>query len=1053
MTNDEPEPRTFPEKLIAFFARRHLLTNLALLVVLVGGAFAWRQTRKEELPSVTFDRVRISVRYPGAPAEDVEYFVTKPIEENVQGLDGVHRITSNSSVGQASVSVELEHDYPNVDEAITEIRNAVLDTKFPDDVIDDPSVRVFKTAKKAILDIAVYNQDVHLLDVEKRRELQEYVFALENRLLNLPQVHSVNRRGYLQEELQIKVHPGRLVKFDIPFNTILKEIRSNHVRQPAGTIESRGEPKVTLLSELNTTKRLGELVVQGGFEGQVIRLREVADIRAAFQKNKDVTKVNGREAVMLNVVKSPSHGILESIDAVRASVVGFRKSNLKGTPFRAEFLDDESIDVRNRLSLITINGGIGFVLILATLFIFLDRRSGVWVALGIPFTLCFTMIAASWLGYTINGTTLSAVIIVLGIVVDDAIVVAENITREIQRGVARAVAVVKGTAYVMLPIIASIATTCVAFVPLFFFSGHFGRFVSFIPPIIFLMLGASLFESVVILPGHMGLELRRPGTAGSPSPRAEASGHWFERVEARYGAFLERLLPLKWLVFLILGGLLAYSAHAASSRMKFVMFPREETRDIVLTGNTPQGSTRYDTARMTRKIEDILESYLGREVVGYRTRIARSRRGGAVQENQFRILVEIVPKEEREKSADAIVKELEAAVGKLEGFSRLRFRKGRWGHSSGSPIELQVQQNDDALRMKIVKRLETALGEHPALQNPEVDEGFFVKEYRISIDREKIKRLSITPTDVSSTFRAALEGVVLYEFSDGDEEVRVRLTTVDSAKDDIEKVLNIPVENNRNYLVPLRDIVSVKQVTSPTAIARREMKRTTLIDADLKEGTEWTPVEVAEDLEARVFPDILSAHPTTSLTFTGEVQDTRESTADFRNAVLLAVLLIYVILAVLFDSGVRPLLIMVAIPFGVVGVILAFLLHGKLLFGFFAAVGTLGLAGVVINDSIVMLVKLDDEFRKEGVPALRNKRIADIAKTRLRAVLLTTLTTVVGVLPTAYGLAGYDSMLAEMMLALSWGLVFGTVITLIIIPCLYGVERGIRSYLTGREAS
>ncbi len=1034
-------------KIIAYFAKRHVLTNLLFLAALGGGVFAWQQTSKEELPSVTFDFVRITVRYPGAPAADVEYFIAKPLEEKLRGIDGVYRLRSTCSVGQASIFVELEQDLSNIDEVVTEIRGTVLDVDYPDDVIDDPSVRVFKTAKKAILDIALINTESDLLDIETRRELQKYTFALENRLISRPEIHSVNNRGHLKEEIQIRTYPDRLRRFETPFNAIMRQIRTNHLRQPAGTLETKGEPKVTLLSELNSVERLKSLIIQGGFEGQVIRLGEVAEIEAAFEKNKSIFKVNGHEAVILNVVKSPTFGILDALDASVRTVEEFRRSNLKGTSIKIVLLDDESIDVRNRLHLISVNGSIGFFLILATLFVFLNWRAAFWVAMGIPFTLGVTMIAASWLGYTINGTTLSAVIIVMGIVVDDAIVVAENIARLMSRGMARAKAVVEGAAYMVMPIFASIATTCVAFVPLFFFTGHFGKFVSFIPPIIFLMLAASLFEAFVILPGHMNLGPSGKSSANGP----EANGHWFERIEARYGAWLERLLPRRGFVLAGLAGLLVATWITADRKMKFVMFPREETRDIVLTGATPLGSTRYETARAVLEVENLLKPYLDKEMVGFTTSIARSRRGGAVEENKFRILIEIVPKEKRKKSANKIIQEIQQGLDKLKGFQHLKFRKGRWGSDSGSPIELIVQQNDDKIRQAVVKDLARRMEEHPALVNVEIDEGLFVDEYRVEIDRDKIKRLSISPSDVASTLRAALEGVVLYEFSNGDEDVRVRLTTVDSAKDDIKKVLSIPVENDRNYLVPLGDIVHVKKVVSPNSISRRDMKRTTLMDADLKPGAKMTPVEAAEDLEANVFPDILSRWPTTTLSFGGEVQDTRDSKKDFANAVWLALFLIYIILAVLFDSVAKPLIIMLAIPFGCVGVALAFLLHGKLLFGFYAAVGVLGLAGVVINDSIIMLVKLEGEVDPSTPKDALNRRIANTAQTRLRAVLLTTLTTVVGVLPTAYGFAGYDSMLAEMMLALAWGLVFGTVITLVMIPCLYRVAADLQLAFRRKE--
>ncbi|MFC1510619.1 efflux RND transporter permease subunit [Candidatus Omnitrophota bacterium] len=1028
------------EKIIAYFTKRHLLANLIFIAVFVGGIFAWNNTSKEELPDITFDRVGVSVRYPGAPAEDVEYFVTKPIEEAVRGLDGVYKVTSTTSVGQSNVNIEIEQDYPDIDEVVTEIRNTVSDVSLPDEIIDDPSIRVFKTSKKAIIDVALYNENVHLLDVEQRRQLQKYVFALESQLLNLPQVNSVNKRGYLQEEIQIKVHPQKLLKYEIPFNTVMKEIKDNHVRKPAGTIETREEPQVTLLSELDTADKLKNLIIQGGFEGQVIRLGEVADVLEAFEKSKEIRKVNGRQAVILSVVKSSSFGIIEALDEVNKVVGGFKENNLQGSSIQLVLLDDESIDIRNRLSLIALNGVIGFILIIATLFIFLNKRAGLWVAMGIPFTLCFTVICASLMGHTINGMTLAAIIIVMGIIVDDAIVVAENITRLMQQGVDQCEAVVRGTAYVMLPVLASIITTCIAFIPLYFFEGHFGKFIQPMPAIIFLVLGASFFESIFILPGHMSLRL--PFLKGSKERGRDVDStrqqtHWFDKVENAYGCLIEKVLPYKGFILMAFVCLLIASGLLIKHNFKFVMFPHEETRDIVISGNVQPEAKRYETAEETRKIEAFILKNFKEEIVGITTDIARSRRGGAVRENNFRILFEIVPKEKRKKSADQIIEQLKKGTEGFAGFEKLNFRKSRWGHASGSAIELLVQQNDDDLREGIVADLMRKMNEEGALENVEVDGDMRIDEYRIDIDRDKVKRLSINPMDIASTFRAALEGSILYEFTGTDEDVQVRFSIIDEAKDDIEKVLNLPVENKGNYLVPLRDVVYVEKVKVPNSITREGLKRTTNIDADLKKEAQVTPLDLAAHFEKDIFPAVMAQYPTTTLSFVGEIQNTRESKADLMNAVILVVFLIFIVLAVLFNSLIRPLIIMLAIPFGAVGIIFAFWLHGKTLFGFFAAIGALGLAGVVINDSIIMLVKLDREYTKSKDKKESNKRIACISKTRLRAVLLTTITTVAGVLPTAYGFAGYDAMLAEMMLALTWGLLFGTLITLVLIPCVY----------------
>ncbi len=1028
------------EKLIAYFTRRHLLTNLIFIVVFIGGIFAWNHTSREELPDITFDRVRVSVSYQGAPAKDVEYFVTKPIEEAIRGVDGVYKVTSTTSVGQSSISIEIEQDYPDIDEVVTEIRNSVLDVDLPDEIENDPDIRVFKTSKKAIIDIALYNEDIHLLDTQQRQELQQYAFALESQLLNLSEVNSVNRRGYLDQEIQIRVDPQKLLKYEIPFSTVMNEIRNNHVRRPAGNIETVDEPQVTIAAELDTVEELEDLIIQGGFEGQVVRLGEVAEIIETFEKSKEIRKVNGRQAVILNVVKNSSRGIIDALEAVNKVVKTFEENNLKGTPVQLVLLDDESIDIRNRLSLIAMNGTIGFIMILTTLLIFLNKRAGFWVAMGIPFTLCFTAICASLMGHTINGMTLAAIIIVMGIIVDDAIVVAENITRMSNDGMQQKDAVVKGAAYVILPILASIITTCVAFIPLYFFQGHFGKFIEPIPTIIFLVLGASFFESIFILPGHMNLELpflrkfQKKKIKGDQEKRAV---HWFDKVEDQYGKFIQKFLRFKGVVLIAFIALLVLSGFLVKYKFKFVMFPNEETRDITISGNIRADAKRFDTARATEKIEQVILENFEKESVGVLTDIARSRRGGAVEENNFRIRVEIVPKEKRRMSADQILAGIKAKTQDLKGFEKLNFRKSRWGHDSGSAIEILVQQNDDRLRAKIVEALMARMKAHPELENVELDADMRINEYVIDINRDKVKRLAINPVDIGATFRAALEGSILYEFTGIDEDVRVRFTIIDSAKDDIEKVLDLPVENKGNYLVPLRDVVEVTKRKSANSITREDLKRTTNVYGDLKKQAKSTPLDIAVYFEENVFPELLTQYPTTTLSFAGEVKNTRESRADLFSAIILVVLLIYVVLAILFNSLVRPLIIMLAIPFGVVGIVLAFWLHGKVLFGFFAAIGALGLAGVVVNDAIIMLVKLDREYDARTSHDQADEQIARIAQTRLRAVILTTLTTVAGILPTAYGFAGYDAMLAEMMLALSWGLIFATAITLVLIPTIY----------------
>jgi multidrug efflux pump subunit AcrB len=1030
------------DAIIKYFVKRHLLTNMIVIAVLFAGVFSWTNIKKEEMPDITFDFVRVSAVYPGATAEEVEHFVTKELEDAVGGIDGVYLITSTASQGSTSISIELEKGYPNRDEAITEIRNAVLDADLPEDVRDKPRVRVFKTSKKAVLDVALIHKEKHLLDTDSRQLLQQYANSLESQLKNLPQVNSINRSGYLQEEIQIDVDPKRLVKYAIPLSQVMRAVSDNHARQPAGTLEAKNEPKVTIDAQLDTVDKLKKLYVQAGFVGQAVALEDIATVKHAFALKKDIIKVNGHEAVMFNVVKNSSYGILESLEAIKGGIARFSEDHLQDVPIDLVLLDDESLDVRNRLSIIATNGGIGFAFILVALFFFLNWRSGLWVAIGIPFTICFALLCSMLAGYTINNITLAAVIIVMGIVVDDAIVVAENIARFRFRGYSSEEASVMGTGQVFLPVFASAITTCIAFVPLFFFSGRFGHLSSFIPPIIFIMLGASLFESLLILPGHMHMSLPwsgrgRQGGGGEPGEPI-AKVHWFDRMEGLYGRLLVRLLPFKYIIILLFMALLVFSGWVVTQKMKFVMFPHEETREIVFSGEAYKEADRYDTAELTREAEAVVLQHIGKEVVGVRTEIAKSRRGGARQENRFRMIVEIVPKEERKLSADQLVALWKPQIGAIERLKKVVVQKSRWGHSSGSPIEIVVQENDDRLRSQAVDKLVGLMRDYPVLTNIEIERPIMVPEYKIDFNREKIQRLSINPADISSILRTLLEGTVLYELPKGEEKVDVRISLRKEDKAEIDTVLDVPVHNYRNYLVPLRDVVHVKETVTPNSISRRSSKRVTTVYADMDKEQGVTPIEIAEQLEMEVFQKVISDQPSTTLSFIGEVYNTRMLKGDLMFSVMLVLLLIFAVLAVLFNSLTRPVIIMLAIPFGMVGVILAFWLHGKLLFGFFAAIGCLGLAGVVINDSIIMITKLDREFFVgEGGESMRS--IAEIAQTRLRAVVLTTVTTVAGVLPTAYGLAGYDAMLAEMMLALAWGLVFSTLITLLLVPCLYSI--------------
>ena len=1004
---------------------------MVFVVTLIAGILSWFGLKKEELPDITFDTARISVNYPGASAEEVEYHVTDPLEEALTSVEGINRLTSSTAAASSIITAELEPQNGSIDAIVTEIRQEIFAVDLPDAIRDDPRIRVFKTSRKAIVDIGLILAGAHLLDTEQRRELQARALDLEKRLLAVPEVSRVTRSGYLDDEIHIRVDPAKLREYNIPFNTVMNEIRRNNVRQPAGSIETVQEPNVTLYGELRTPEELRALAVQGGFEGQVLRLGDIAEVTYGHEKNRNVLKINGHEGIFLKVAKSSGAGILDALHAVNRVVGDFQALQQKNPALQLIILDDEAVDLRNRLSIIGINGTIGFALILIILFVFLDFRSGFLVAIGIPFSFCFTLAGVLLIGYSINNITLAAVIIVMGIVVDDALVVAENIKRTTSSGVPLYQAATEGTSMVFMPVIASILTTCIAFVPLFFFEGRFGAMVAFIPAVITLMLAGSMLEALFILPGHM--------TLSTQSRKSSKREHWFETWETLYARGLKYLLPFRWTVLIIFFLGFGASLLLAGSSMTFVMFPDEETREIRLKGQTPHGSTQYETARFTQPLENLIGKALGKEVSGFRNEIAKSRRGSAIQDNVFRMRIEIVPKEFRGKTADQLIKEWQQAMESSKTLSKLRFSKTRHGQDSGSPVEVVIKDNNEPVRRKAADALAGAMRNVPGLINIEKDQPKSSPEYLITLRRDKIKRLDIDPSEAAQTLRAALEGTMLYEFSSDNEPVGVRFSLVLPSKQSIESLLEVPVENKSNYLVPLRDIITVEKAEKPNAIVRQDRVRYTSVYADLDGKSGKSPLEIAETLEHEIFPTITSRYPSTTLEFDGEIRDSRESGKDFIISVFSVLALIFIVLVLLFNSLRKALLIMLTIPFGLTGIIVAFSLHGVTFYGFFAVIGSLGLAGVIVNDAIIMVTRLDRETREKQSSKNPETLISKAASTRLRAVLLTTLTTVAAMLPTAYGWAGYDPMLAQMMLALTWGLIGGTFVTLILVPCLYRI--------------
>lgn len=1007
------------KNLIKYFSTNHLITNILFFGTLFCSIFVWTIVGKEELPEFASNWIRVSTFYPGASSEDVELFVTKPLEDELKGIVGVEEILTTSSLGSSSIRIVIDDDYPDKDDVLQNIKDAVLRVDLPSDVRNLPRIRQFRSDEKAILDVGLFLKDKKFLNTQDRLKLQKYVLSFESQILGLNEISSVSISHYLKPELQIQADPDKLLTSEISLSEILNQIRKNHIREPIGSMLDKGESRVSLYNELDSVDSISNLYLRSSYDSDVnLKLSDIASINKGFDKANSIFKINGHEAIFLNIKKNVSTDILSAQKAVMNFINNYKLNN-KNSPLEIVLMDDESYAVTNRLEIVSSNAIIGFILIILVLFLFLDFKTGVWVGMGIPFSAGFTLIIAHLYGYTVNNMTLAGIIIVLGIVVDDAIIIAESIYQKKEQGMSAASAAYNGTIEVVKPIVGSILTTCVAFLPLLYFEGFFGKFVSFIPLVVILMLLGSLVESLFILPSHLSFD------------KKIKEKKWFDTVVHFYKKILTKAMIYRHCTIMFFIGILLCAGYLYSKEMKFTMFPREESSEVFIKVKAKEGYTRKETATAIYQLEqDILK--FKDDVVAVRSTIGMSRRGGEVKENEASILVELYPADDRKNSLNFLLDNWEQK--EYKDLVSVKFLRGRWGHSSGSAIELWIQENDDHNRKEISKTLLTEMNKLDFITDVELERELVKKEYRIKLDQQKVLEYGVDPSVIINTLKTYVQGSVVYVLNKGDEEIDVKFSVTDKYKESIDSILDLRVETKNSNLAFLRNLISIQEIDSPVSIKRMNFKRTSMIYANpVKEKTK-TPVEIAEYMEKNIFPQISLKYPSAVLKFSGEVEDTRESSNTFLSAIIFVLIAIFLILVILFNSFKIPLLILGIIPFGIAGTILILILHDMSTFGFFAAIGALGMIGVVVNDAIVMINRMENLSSENE---MNLEKIVVAAAERLRPVILTTVTTVVGILPTAYGVAGYDSLLAEMMLTMGWGLAFGTLITLFLVPTLY----------------
>ena len=1021
-------------KFFQFFAERHLLAILITLMILLLGYNTLRGIRRDMFPEVDFGEMFINARYPGASPEDVELNVTNKIEEQLKEVTGIKTMTSVSMENISFIDVIIDPNAKDQEKVKTEVRDAVgRVTDLPEEVTDAPLVTELKTTIFPVIEVGVAGDLPY-------GQLREIAKGLEKKLINVPGVSSITKLGYLAREIKIEVSPDAMRKYQIPLGQIIAAVQARNIRSTGGSFESyTSEKNLVTLAQFDDPLQVENVVVRSTFEGPLIRVKDLAVVKDDFEDPKVLSRMSGRAAISFLVNKKETADAIRTVDAIKEILQRERQKLPDGVDIL--LADDFSRYVRNRFSVVQTNGLIGLALVLIVLGVFLNFRVAFWVAMGIPVALMGVIFLLPIFGAYLDSIALAAMIMVIGIIVDDAIIIAENIQKKRERGEPPLKAAVEGITEVYGPVLTTILTTFIAFAPLFLMTGILGKFVFVIPLVISLALFISLVEATVALPSHliMGLpgEPCQPGKAGSRG--------WFLRLQEPFQRFIYRVMRFRYIVVFLAIVALAASLWYAGNYMKFSLFPSQMADEFYIFLDLPTGSSLTATSEKVKEIEALVMDLPEGEVESFSTRIGEKEGWYQVGENEnwAVVSVNLTPFSERSRDASQIVEQLRANTDELPGYDEIVYYIEAGGPPVGRAITLRVVGADDALRMALADSVVAYMASFGGIKDIERDDKLGKEQVEIKINYDKLSRLGLTVADIAQNVRIAYDGQTVTSVRYGDEDVDFRILLQEKVRTGTKYLSDLPIPNQVGRLIPLKEVAWFQIGPGPSNYYHFDGDRAITITADIVKG-QTTSLEATQSILSHFQLD--RDWPGMRFEVGGEAEETQKSMASLARAFILAIIGIYFILILLFNKLTQPLMVMTAIPFGIAGVIFAFALHGESL-GFVAIMGIIGLGGVVVNDSLV-LVNHINRLHAQHPDASIKKIVSQGSADRLRAVVLTTLTTVGGVLPLAYGFGGTDAYMAPMCLALAYGLLLATPITLVLVPSLYVIRYDIGRALT-----
>jgi len=1039
-------------RIIAWFAENHVAANLLMVFLMLAGAFSALTMKVEVFPEFSLDRISVTTEYPGASPSEVEEAIIRRIEENVAGLAGIKRIDSTAREGFGTVVIEVMKGW-DLQQLLDEVK-AEVDriTTFPNEA-EKPVIREV-TRRNQVISLAVYG------DVPEPT-LKHLAERIKDEITTLPGITLAELFGVRKREILIEISEETLRRHGLTLGGVAEAVRKASLDLPAGNIKTAGgEILVRTKGRLYYARDYRDVAVITRPDGTKVTLGQIAALRDGFEDVDLGARFQGKPASVIQVFRVADQNALKVAETVKKYVDGIRPSLPEGVDIG--LYQDMAKILRSRLNLLLRNMAFGLILVSILLGLFLDIRLAFWVTLGIPISFLSGLWVLPEFDVSINMISLFAFIMVLGIVVDDAIVIGENIYRKREEGYPPLKASIEGAIEVGRPVIFAVLTTVAAFWPLLLGTGTMGKVMRNLPIVVNLVLLGSLLEALTILPSHLARSKVRPTVVGDgPLNREKRMSRWLRWFIAHpYAWAVNACVRWRYVVFSAGTAMLILAFGVwEGGRIKFTFFPKVEsdllTCSLTMPAGTPVNRTVEAISHLEKSAKDVLEemdrqrpegapplqehaiSLIGVQVTGHGPDAGSPDVGSHLGQ----VFIQLLEGEERDVSALKLLNMWRQRVGDVAEAESLTFQSELF--SAGNPIEVHLSLDDHDQLVAAAEDLKSKLNEYPGVFD--ITDSFLPGKDEMQLNLKPAARsLGLTLSDLAQQVRHAFYGAEALRLQLDQDEVKVLVRYPESERKSLGYVEDMRIRSPAGSQVPFGQVAEVNMQEGYASIQRAQRLRVIKVTADVDE-TVSNANEIREDLEDRFLPQLKDHYTGLRYNMEGEGKEQKESMADVMRGFLIALFAIYALLAIPFRSFTQPLVVMSAIPFGFVGALLGHLIMGLNL-SILSLFGMVGLAGVVVNDSLV-LIDAANRLRAEGADA--QDAVTRAGAMRFRAILLTSLTTFAGLMPMILEKSLQAQFLIPMAVSLGFGVLFATGITLLLIPCGYMILDDIHRLLNG----